>query len=490
VTPVFSEEILLLDEAIMSQPFIHDDFLLSNEIAGRLYHDCAAKLPIIDYHNHLSPKDIAKDRHYENLTQLWLDEDHYKWRAMRSNGIRERYITGKGEDEEKFHAWAETVPYTLRNPLYHWTHLELSRWFGIDDLLSPETAEQIYLETQEKLLSDDYSAQNLLRRANVTHLCTTDDPAASLKHHIKLHQDEFEIKVLPGWRPDRALGAHDPRSYNRYLDKLSERARHDINSYDDLVNVLADRHDYFAEQGCCLADYGLETPTMRNFKYGEVFNIFDMVRSGTSLDKSELAKLRSALLLELARMDDEKGWVQQYHIGPIRNTNSRMFEKLGADSGFDSIGDSELARPLSRLLDKLNNEELLGKTILYNINPSDNYLFASMIGNFQDGKSAGKIQWGSAWWFLDQKEGIKWHLNALSNLGLLRRFIGMLTDSRSILSLSRHEYFRRILCDVIGRDVLAGELPNDEAMLAAMVREICYDNAYAYFGFDDTGASQ
>ena len=459
------------------------DFLLHNRQAVLLYEQYAESQPIIDYHCHLSPKDIADDRRFENLTQAWLAGDHYKWRAMRTNGVDERFITGDAGDDEKFSHWAATVPYTLRNPLYHWTHLELQRYFGISALLSPETAGEIYREASEKLSSGDYSVRNLLRKMKVEVLCTTDDPADTLEYHTKIRDDGFEIRVIPAWRPDRAIAVEDPFVYNTYLDKLSEVSGLEIRQFDDLLEALSLRHDFFHLNGCRVSDHGLDRFYVKENLAGEVGSIFNKVRRGLSLDSHDVKRFKSAMLLHLAKMDHDKKWIQQYHVGSMRNNNSRMFKAIGPDTGFDSIGDLQVADDMSLFLDRLNSEEKLAKTILYNLNPSHNEVYATMIGNFQDGSVPGKIQWGSAWWFLDQKDGIERQLNTLSSLGLLSRFVGMLTDSRSFLSFPRHEYFRRILCNILGREMENGEIPDDQELVGRMVGDICYFNAKNYFNF-------
>lgn len=438
-------------------------------------------MPIIDYHNHLSPQQIAENHRFENLTQAWLYGDHYKWRAMRTNGVDEKYCTGNASDKEKFQKWAETVPYTLRNPLYHWTHLELKRYFNIHDLLNPDSAEKIWKRTTDLFQCEDFYVQGLLKRVNVEVVCTTDDPADSLEHHIRIKKDGAPFKAFPAWRPDKSMAVENSNAFNKYIDKLSEVAGTDINSYQKLLEALRKRHDFFHETGCRISDHGLDYFYAEVYTQSEVESIFKKVRGGKELQPLEIQKFKSAMLYESAVMDYEKGWVQQYHIGPIRNNNARMFNSVGADTGFDSMGDFRQAVPMSRFLDRLDKEGKLTKTILYNINPADNEVFATMIGNFQDGSIPGKIQWGSGWWFLDQKEGMERQLNTLSTLGLLSRFVGMLTDSRSFLSFPRHEYFRRILCNLIGNDVENGEIPNDPSLLGIMVEDICYYNAKNYF---------
>jgi glucuronate isomerase len=463
--------------------FMDKDFVLQTKTAKELFHNHAKKLPIIDYHCHLIPKEIADDKKYDNITQIWLYGDHYKWRAMRTNGVEERYCTGDATDWEKFEKWAETVPYTLRNPLYHWTHMELQRYFGIDEILSPKTAREIFEETAEKLKSDSCSVRNLMRMMKVEVVCTTDDPADNLEHHKKIRDDGFEIKVLPAWRPDKAMMVDNPDSYNNYINKLAEAADTEISNYDQLLTVLRKRHDFFAENGCKLSDHGIETFYAEEYSEQEINTIFDKVRSGQSLTREEILKFKSSMLYEFGIMDHEKGWVQQFHYGAMRNNNTRLFRQLGPDTGFDSIGDYEVGTAMSKFFDKLDTVNKLAKTIIYNLNPRDNDLVATMIGNFQDGSIPGKIQFGSGWWFLDQKDGMEKQMNSLSNLGLLSRFVGMLTDSRSFLSYPRHEYFRRILCNLIGNDVEEGLLPYEPELLGKMVEDICYYNAKNYFKF-------
>ncbi len=469
----------------MRKSFIHEDFLLQTDAAKELYHEHAAKMPIIDYHCHLNPAYIANDHQFDNLGQIWLEGDHYKWRAMRTNGVDERYCTGKDtSDWEKFEKWAETVPYTMRNPLYHWTHLELKTAFGVEDILSLKTAKKIYDICTEKLRTPEFSARGLLKKFNVETVCTTDDPVDSLEHHLALKKEGFEIKVLPAWRPDKAMAVENPAEYRTYVEKLSKVSGVTINKFSDLIEALRKRHDFFASVGCKLSDHGIEEFYAEPYTQTEIESIFNKVYGGTKLSKEEILKFKSAMLYEGAVMDWEKGWTQQFHYGPIRNNNTRMFRKLGPDTGFDSIGDFTVAKNMSRFLDRLDVENKLAKTIIYNINPRDNDLVATMIGNFQDGSVPGKIQFGAAWWFLDQKTGIEAQLTSLSNMGLLSRFVGMLTDSRSFLSYPRHEYFRRIVCNLIGNDVENGLLPASEMeFLGKMVENISYYNAKNYFDF-------
>ncbi len=460
-----------------------EDFLLQTNTAKELYHNYAAKMPIFDYHCHINPQDIAEDKQFENITQVWLYGDHYKWRGMRTNGVDERYCTGDASDWEKFEKWAETVPYTLRNPLFHWTHLELQRFFGIHKILSPETAKEIWDECNAKLQTPEYSVRNIIRMANVHTICTTDDPVDSLNYHRQIKNDGFEVNVLPAWRPDNAMAVENVTAFNKYIDKLSSVAEIEIKTFNHLIEALDKRHRFFHDNGCRLSDHGLETALAEEYTEGEIEYIFNRVRSGETLTRESVLKFKSAMLVEFGIMDHSRGWTQQFHIGALRNNNTRLFNQLGPDTGFDSIGDFEVARPLSKLLDKLDREDKLCKTVLYNLNPRDNELFATMIGNFQDGSVPGKIQYGSGWWFLDQKNGMERQLNALSNLGLLSRFVGMLTDSRSFLSYPRHEYFRRILCNLLGNDVENGEIPHDMNLLGNMVENICFNNAKEYFNF-------
>jgi len=463
--------------------FLDENFLLQTKTAQQLYHDFAKEMPIIDYHCHLPPDQIAEDIRFENISQIWLYGDHYKWRAMRTNGIDEGYCTGNKSDSEKFQKWAETVPYTLRNPLYHWTHLELQRYFDIHDILSGDNAMDIYTHCTQKLQTPEFSVRNLLRKMNVVNICTTDDPIDSLEHHQKLKRDNFEIKVLPAFRPDKAMNADDPQELTKYISKLEEVSGISVSNYDDYLKALKSRHDYFAENGCAVSDHGLENIFAEDFTDQEIRNIFNSLRNGKTVTKAEILKFKSALLFEFALWDHEKGWVQQYHLGALRGNNTRKLKELGPDTGWDSIGDFSQARSLSKFLNKLDQEDHLAKTIIYNLNPADNELIASMIGNFNDGSVAGKIQFGSAWWFLDQKDGMVKQLDTLSNMGLLSRFVGMITDSRSFLSYPRHEYFRRILCNLIGNDVENGELPGDMKWLGQTVQDISYNNAKTYFNF-------
>lgn len=464
--------------------FMDENFLLQTKTAQELYHNHAAKMPIFDYHCHIPPQEIAEDKQFENITQIWLYGDHYKWRAMRTNGVDEKYCTGNASDWEKFEKWAETVPHTLRNPLYHWTHLELKKFFGIDKLLSPETAKEIWDECNAKLQTPEYSVRNIIRMANVHTICTTDDPVDSLEHHQKIKESGFEVAVLPAWRPDKAMAVENTSVFNEYVDKLATTADVKINSFESFMEAIDKRHRFFHENGCRLSDHGLETAIAEDYRQDEIQSIFSKIRSGKDLNQEEIMKFKSCMLVEFGMMDHSRGWTQQYHVGALRNNSSRLFKQLGPDTGFDSIGDFEIARPLSKLLDRLDMNNQLTKTILYNLNPRDNELIATMIGNFQDGSVPGKMQFGSGWWFLDQKQGMEAQMNALSNLGLLSRFVGMLTDSRSFLSYTRHEYFRRTLCNLLGTDAENGEIPNDKTLLGEMVENICFNNAKRYFNFE------
>ncbi len=463
--------------------FMDENFLLQGKTAEILYHEYAKDLPVIDYHCHLPPDEIAEDKQFESLTKIWLDGDHYKWRAMRANGVDERYCTGSAPDREKFLKWAETVPFTIRNPLFHWTHLELRRYFGINSILNSLSADEVYSKANSLLKTDDYRVRNLMRMMKVEVVCTTDDPADTLEHHKKIKDEGFEIKVFPTWRPDKAMAVENTSGYNTYIDKLSQASGLEIIIYSDLLDALKVRQDHFESMGCRVSDHGLETIYAEDFTEKEIAEIFKKVRGGKSLNRSEILKFKSALLIRFAEMDHEKGWIQQFHLGALRNNNTRMFTRLGPDKGFDSIGDFEVARPMSKFLDALEQKGKLTKTIIYNLNPRDNELIATMTGNFNDGYIPGKMQFGSGWWFLDQKDGMEMQINALSNLGLLSRFVGMLTDSRSFLSYPRHEYFRRILCNIIGNDVENGEVPDDKEWLGKIVQGICYYNAKEYFNF-------
>ena len=469
--------------------FIHKDFMLQTETARKLYHKHAEKMPIIDYHCHLVPQQIAENIQFRDITQLWLVDghygDHYKWRAMRANGVDEAYLTGGTKSSwETFEKWAETVPYTMRNPLYHWTHLELSRVFGIDKLLSPATAREIFEECNAKLATEEFRGQALIRKFNVKVVCTTDDPADDLRWHKMIAEKPFGTRVIPAWRPDKAMAIEDPKSYKEYLLKLGEAAGKNIDSYTDLVDALKIRHDFFASMGCKLSDHGLETFYAAPYKEIEIELIFKKVLLGKAPTGAELDKFRSAFLHDMAVMDAEAGWAQQFHVGAIRNNNSKMFNLIGPDTGYDAIHDLPTAAAGHRFFDRLAAEDKLAKTILYCLNPKDNEVMMTMAYTFNDGTFPGKMQFGSGWWFLDQEDGMRKQMNALSTLGLFSRFVGMLTDSRSFISYPRHEYFRRILCDVVGSDVESGRLPASEMeRIGQMIEDICYNNANRYFNF-------
>lgn len=463
--------------------FLNEDFLLQTSTASRLYHEFAKDMPIIDYHNHLPPDQIASNKNFENLTQIWLYGDHYKWRAMRANGIDEGYCTGKKSDFEKFEKWAETVPYTMRNPLYHWTHLELQRYFEVYETLSPKNAKKIYEECSAKIQTPDFSVRSLLSKMNVEVACTTDDPTDSLEHHQAIIQDgTVTTKVLPTFRPDKYILIENP-NFSDYVQKLGSVANIEIDSYAELLKALRSRADFFASLGGCLADHGLEQIYAISFTEEAANSVFRKVISKQNISAQEALVYKSAILHALGVMYHELGWTQQFHLGALRNNNSRALRTLGPDTGWDSIGDWAQAQGLSKFLGRLDENDQLAKTIIYNLNPRDNELLATMIGNFNDGSIAGKIQFGSGWWFLDQKDGMERQMNALSNMGLLSRFVGMLTDSRSFLSFPRHEYFRRILCNLLGNEIENGELPNDIEWIGQMVQNISYNNAKEYFKF-------
>ena len=471
------------------KPFIHDDFLLENDAALRLYHDHAAGMPILDYHCHLPPNEIANNAQYPNMTAVWLGGDHYKWRAMRANGVAETFCTGDAPDWEKFLKWAESVPRLIRNPLYHWTHLELARYFDISDrLLSTDTANEIWDTCNARLREPEFSCRSLITRSNVALICTTDDPTDTLEHHKEIADDpSFTIPVLPAWRPDKAMAVESPEAFNAWVDRLAEASDTDINGFESFMKALGKRHDYFHEMGCRLSDHGLESIYAEDYNGTEIEAAFDNVRSGQMLSGEQVLKFKSAMLYEFGVMDHASDWSQQYHLGALRNANTRMFELLGPDTGFDSIGDFQCARPLAALLDRLEQGKNLARTIVYNVHPRDNAVLATMMGNYQDGSEPGKMQWGSGWWHLDQKDGMEQQLETLSQMGVLSRFVGMLTDSRSFLSFTRHEYFRRILCNVLGKDIETGLIPRDFDLVGQIVRDIAYNNAARYFRFPGTG---
>lgn len=466
--------------------FLSEDFLLQNEFAKILYHDYAKHLPIIDYHNHLPPAEIAQNRKFENISKIWLAGDHYKWRAMRTLGINERYITGEASDPEKFEKWAYTLPYTMRNPLYHWSHLELKRYFGVEELLTKDNAGEIYLKTTEMLQEDGFRARALLESMNVEVVCSTDDPIDSLEHHLTYLEQGHELGLYPAFRPDKSFAIENPIAYLAYLTNLGEVVGFEINSFDSLIEALAKRVDYFDSKGCRLSDHGLEHLLYSNNSKLSADGILQKVIRGNQPNQEEIEYFKHKVLKKLCKMYHAKGWVQQFHLGALRNTNERMLGALGPDTGFDSIGDFSQARAMASFFNDLDSKDQLAKTVIYNLNPRDNEVFATMIGNFNDGSVKGKIQFGSGWWYLDQKDGMEKQINTLSNMGLISCFIGMLTDSRSFLSFPRHEYFRRILCNLFGKDVENGELPWDEKWLGKLVSDICYHNAKNYFDFSSS----
>jgi glucuronate isomerase len=464
--------------------FITDNFLLHSKAAVQLYHDFAKHQPIFDYHCHLSPKDIAEDRQFDNLAQIWLDGDHYKYRAMRANGVNEKFITGDASDYEKFRKWAETVPNTLRNPLYHWTHLELKNYFGITTLLNADSAESIYNQCTELLKKPEYSVRNLLRKMNVKVVGTTDDPTDDLRYHKQLQDDQFEIKVLPSFRPDKATEIEKGKAFIEWIQKLGTTVHYEISDFNSLIKALKERHAFFHEMGCRISDHGHSTFYGEKYTTTEINVILKRALKGEKISRFEINKYKSAVLFELALMNKSRSWAQQFHVGAIRNNNVKMLQSIGPDQGYDSIGDLNMADTMSKFFGKLSQCDGLANTIVYNLNPRDSEMFASMAANFNDGIVSGKMQYGAAWWFLDQKDGMEKQLNVLSNFGLLSKFVGMVTDSRSFLSFPRHEYFRRILCNVLGDEIEKGELPDDMALIGNMVANICYNNAKNYFNIE------
>lgn len=466
------------------KPFLDENFLLKTKTAQKLYHEYAQSMPLIDYHCHLSPQQIAENIQFKNITDAWLSGDHYKWRAMRTNGVDESYCTGNKSDEDKFMKWADTVPYTMRNPLYHWTHLELQRYFGIHEILNPSSAKGIYDATSAMLQDPSYSTQGLIQKLNVRVICTTDDPIDSLEYHQQIKDSNFGVKVYPAYRPDKAMEVNNTKTFALYVKKVEEVTNTTITNLSDYLAALKSRHDFFATMGCNVSDHGLEEIYAEAFTEKEVESIFLKALEGKDLGVLEQRQFKSAMLLQFAEWDWEKGWIQQYHLGALRNNNTRMLQQLGPDTGWDSIGDFAQAAALAKFLNKLDSGNKLAKTIIYNLNPADNELMGTMIGNFNDGSVAGKIQFGSAWWFLDQQDGMERQINALSSLGLLSRFVGMLTDSRSFLSYPRHEYFRRIVCNLFGNEMEEGELPNDIAWTGKIIQDICFNNANQYFGWE------
>ncbi|MDX9946805.1 MAG: glucuronate isomerase [Bacteroidales bacterium] len=462
--------------------FINDDFLLETKTASRLYHEFSENQPIIDFHCHLSPSMIAGDVCFDNIGQAWLDGDHYKWRAMRTNGINERYCTGDASPEEKFEKWAETLPASIGNPLYHWAHLELARYFGIYDLLSPSNAADIYERASSMLRTREFSIRSLLRKNNVEVVCTTDDPADTLEYHTQM-KGNSELKMLPAFRPDNVIKTDDPDKFREYIIKLEKVTGREIGSFEGLVAALDERHAFFHEMGCRLSDHGSERFFFSPCSDKEADLIFRSLLKGQQVSADETEKYRMSIMLELCRMNHKRGWTQQFHVGALRNNNSRMFRKMGPDTGWDSIGIPQDAFRMSRFIDALDDSDQLAKTILYNLNPADNELMITMAGNFNDGSRAVKVQYGAAWWFLDQKNGMEKHFRDLASLGLLRRFVGMVTDSRSFLSFPRHEYFRRILCNFIGSEIEKGNIPDEDELVRPLIEGVSYKNAKEYFGF-------
>jgi glucuronate isomerase len=465
------------------KPFINEDFLLGNKTAIRLFHQYSENQPIIDFHCHLSPSMIADDRQFNNLTQAWLEGDHYKWRAMRTNGVYEKYCTGKVADDEKFIKWAETVPFTVGNPLYHWTHLELARYFKITDLLSPSTASHIYNEASALLQTKEFSIRSLLRNMKVEVVCTTDDPADNLEHHKKI-KDSFEITVLPTFRPDNSVKTEDPMKFKPYIKKLGEASNIEIKDFGTLIEALNSRHKFFHDMGGRLSDHGLDRFYFPSCTPDEADKLFKKLIKGDSLSSEESEKYKASVMTEICRMNHKRGWTQQFHVGAMRNNNVRMFRQMGPDTGWDSIGVAQDALKMSKFLSSLDDTNQLARTILYNLNPADNEMMITMAGNFNDGSAAVKVQYGAAWWFLDQKRGMEKHLSDLASLGLMRRFIGMVTDSRSFLSYPRHEYFRRLVCNYVGEEVEKGMIPDEDELLKPIIEGISYKNAKDYFGFN------
>src|SRR5690242_18505808 len=468
--------------------FITEDFLLQGKTARRLFHDHAESLPILDFHCHLPPREIAENRRFHNLTEIWLDGDHYKWRAMRADGVREEFCTGSAAPFDKFLAWARTVPHTLRNPLYHWTHLELLRYFGIDDLLDETTAAAVWDRANARLAEPDMAVHGILKMFHVNAVCTTDDPADSLEHHEQLAASGLSTLVFPAFRPDAALRTDDPALFSAWVERLAAAANVHISRFADFLDALRIRHDVFHAHGCRISDHGLNQCFSEPCEEREAASFFDRLRSGKPLAPEESAGFAAYMMLFFGKLDAEKGWTKQLHLGAQRNASTRGLKLLGRDTGFDSIADWQHSGALVAYLDQLDQEGALPKMILYNVNPVDNYVLATVIGNYQDGTVAGKLQFGSAWWFLDQKEGIEWQLNALSNCGLLSRFVGMLTDSRSFMSFPRHEYFRRVLCNLLGQEIESGELPDDEELVGNMDRNICFNNAASYLTLPSVSA--
>jgi glucuronate isomerase len=466
------------------KPFIHDDFLLQTEAAKRLYHEYAKDEPIFDYHCHLPPQDVAADRRFANLFEIWLEGDHYKWRAMRTNGVSEELCTGQADPYEKFLAWCKTVPQTLRNPLYHWSHLELVRYFGITETINEKTAPAIWEAANARLAQPDFSAKGILKSFDVRVVCTTDDPTDSLEHHQAIAASGIPTRVYPTFRPDKAMQLGNLDAWNAWCDKLAAVSGIDTTRFDGLLDALKQRHDFFHSLGGRLSDHGMNHCPTEIADQAEATRIFEKARAKQAVTPAEENRFAGFLMVVFGQLDAQKGWTKQLHLGAMRNNNAASLRKLGSDTGFDSIGDYPQGVALSRYLDRLAADGSLPRVVLYNLNPADNYLFATMIGNFQDGTVAGKIQFGSGWWFLDQKEGMEMQMNALGNLGLFSRFVGMLTDSRSFLSYPRHEYFRRVMCNLVGSEMERGELPGDFDLVGGMIKNICFANARNYFGLE------
>lgn len=463
--------------------FMDDHFLLTNETAAHLYNTYAKDMPIIDYHCHLNPQEVYENKQFKTLTNVWLDGDHYKWRLMRANGIEEEKITGSASDYEKFLAWAKTVPMTIGNPLYHWTHLELKRFFNIDEILNEQTAPFIWEKANEKLRSGKFGARDLITRSNVKVICTTDDPTDSLEYHMKLRDVQgFETQVLPSFRPDKGLEINQ-EGFKSWIAKLQDCSNRSIHTYDDLLKALESRARFFHSMGGRLSDHALNKMVYTKTSKEEVSEIFLKALKGEGVSTEEESKYKSYTLIFLGKLYNELGWAMQFHLHALRNNNTKMFRQLGPDTGYDSMYDGQVAEPLVQLLDQMDVQNSLPKTVLYSLNPKDNYVLASIIGSFQGDGIPGKLQLGTAWWFNDQREGMLEQMKALSNVGLFSRFIGMLTDSRSFLSYTRHEYFRRLVCSLIGTWVEEGEVPNDEQLLEQIVKGICYENAKDYFSF-------
>lgn len=477
VNPVFEQQTNILT----MKPFIHEDFLLTTESARRLYHDYAEKMPIIDYHCHLVPKEIAEDCHWENLAQAWLYADHYKWRQMRSNGVDEKYCTGNASDYEKFLKYAETMEVLLRNPLFDWSQLELARYFGVTERLSRQTASGIWEKTAALLAQPEYSARGLMRKSNVCVVCTTDDPVDDLHFHREISDSGFEIKVLPAWRSDKAAKVENPVSWNQWVDALAAAAAVKIDTWDDFLQAMDIRHRFFAANGCVLSDYGTTEICADDYTESEIRNIFTRLRRGESLSAKETRQFRSAWLTEGLAADARADWSAQIHYNCLRNNNTRMFCQYGPDGGFDSIGDEASAAALNHLFDRLEQQGVLPRMVVYSLNPNDMEMLGSLLGNFQHGPEPGRMQLGAAWWFNDHRQGMLRHIDVLSTLGVLGRFVGMLTDSRSFLSYTRHEYFRRILCGKLGEEMEKGILPNDLEWIGKLVQDISFNNANQYF---------